>query len=95
MHQKRFGKPAHEVMISDDDFSILDKFKYDEHFGTNNQWSIYRNPDGMDMLLMNLAYPKLREAKDEQQAVFHLTWAETKQLRDFLNRQLSARGEEE
>lgn len=88
MHQKRFGKPAHEVMISDDDFSILDKFKYDEHFGTNNQWSIYRNPDGLDMLLTNLPYPKLRQAGHEEQAVFHLKWDEVKQLRDFLTKQL-------
>ena len=80
MHQKRFGKPAHEVMISDDDFSILDKFKYDEHFGTNNQWSIYRNP--------NLPYPKLRQAEHEEQAVFHLKWDEVKLLRDFLTKQL-------
>lgn len=88
MHRKRFGKPDHKVMIADRDYSVLDKYKFDESYGMDNQFSIYSNPDGMDMLLTNLPYPKLREAKEEEQATFHLTWDETKQLRDFLDKQL-------
>ena len=88
MHHISFGKPAYLVMIRVDDFSILDKFNYYELVGTSNQWSIYRNPDGLDMLLTNLPYPKLRQARREEQAVFHLNWDEVKQLRDFLTKQL-------
>lgn len=95
MHRKRFGKPLHDIWLDDCDFSIRSKFKYDDDFATDDQFSIYKNPDGMDILLTNWSYLKLRAAKRSEQTVFHLNWDETKKLRDFLNKQLKERDEED
>lgn len=84
MHAKSFGKPEHEVMIGKEDFSVLAKNLIDEHNGESDQFSIYKNPDGMNILLTNLPYPNLRMSAHEDQTVFHLSWDETEKLRNFL-----------
>lgn len=86
MHQKKFGKTRHEVMKSNLDFSVLDKSLLDEHFGTEDQFSIYRNPNGMDVLLTNVSYPKLRRADKIETTTFHFSWDDTKQLYEFLGK---------
>ena len=93
MHQKRFGQEkqeAHAITHSGRliDFYVRNKVKYDDHYGMDNQFSIYPNPDGIDVLLTNLPYPKLRAARAEEQTSFHFNWGQAEQLHATLGKML-------
>ena len=82
MHQKRFGQEKQEVHAITHsgrliDFYVRNKVKYDDHYGTDNQFSIYPNP-----------YPKLRAARAEEQTNFHFNWDQAEQLHAALGKML-------
>lgn len=87
MHRRAFH-PSDERKLTIDQYGyeLFYKEHYDKNYAEELGFSIWDNPDGMDVLLTNLGFKNLRVNKDEEQTHIHFNWDEAKKLRDYLNK---------
>lgn len=91
MHKRAFhAVEKRELKINDYGYSLFNREQLTNDLGLESKFSIYDNPDGMDVFLTNLAFPNMREADHEAQCAFHFNWDEAVKLRDYLNKMVKS-----